>query len=57
MKIPFEKMPEAPSSMMLSDAFNPAKGSAQEFTNHWMSKVGPDEYFSQLQTYHFANRK
>ena len=50
-RVPFEKMPKASSSMSLNDAINPEQGSAHEFTKIWMDKVGPDEYFKQMFEY------
>jgi hypothetical protein len=50
-RVPFEKMPKASSSMSLNDAINPEPGSAHEFTKIWMDKVGPDQYFKQMMQY------
>ena len=51
-RVPFEEMPkESSSSMSLMDAINPKPGSSHEFTKIWMDKVGPSEYFRQMQEY------
>ena len=52
-RVPFEKMPQTKEALNLENAANPPKGSAQEFTNIWMAKVGPNEYLKQLREYHF----
>jgi hypothetical protein len=55
-RVPFEEMPQSSSSMSLSDAINPQAGSSHEFTKVWMDRVGPDQYFRQLQEFHLNLR-